>query len=119
MKSMQAAETATKTWIYVEPYLYKNADSGRYYSRFGRQGFRALKTDRISVARLRMADQLRDHKSRIGLYDAAANGDVNMEQVILLYRQALDEDPALGVSTKKTAASRCCALKRPGPHWPE
>lgn len=25
-----------------EPYLFKNADSGRYYSRLGRQGFRAL-----------------------------------------------------------------------------
>ena len=115
MKSMQAAETATKTWIYVEPYLYKNAGSGRYYSRFGRQGFRALKTDRVSVARLRMADQLRDHKSRIGLYDAAANGDVNMEQVIALYRQATEEDPALGVSTKK---DRRISLLRLEKTWP-
>jgi len=46
-------KTPDKTWIYIEPYQYKNGSSGRYYERFGRQGFRALKTDRISVARLK------------------------------------------------------------------
>lgn len=118
MKPVQAAKTADKTWIYVEPYLYKNADSGRYYSRFGRQGFRALKTNRVSVARLRLADQVRDHKGRIGLHDAAANGDVNMEQVIALYRQATEEDPALSASTKKDRRVSLLRLEKTGPHWP-
>lgn len=115
MKTKQAAETADKTWVYVEPYLYKNADSGRYYSRFGRQGFRALKTDRVTVARLRLADRVRDHKGRIGLHNAAGNGDVNMEQVVALYRQATDEDPALSASTKK---DRRISLLRLEKTWP-
>ena len=70
MKTKQTAKTADTTWVYVEPYLYKNADSGRYYSRFGRQGFRALKTDRVTVARLLLADRAHDHKGRIDLHDA-------------------------------------------------
>jgi len=53
MDSEKPVREADKTWIHVEPYLYKNADSGRYYLRFSRQGFRSLRTNRVTVARLR------------------------------------------------------------------
>ncbi len=115
MKSEQSGKATDKTWVYVEPYLYKNANSGRYYARFGRQGFRALKTDRITVARLRLGDQVRDHKERIGMHDAAGNGDVSMEQVVALYRQATETDPSLAASTKK---DRLVALLRLERTWP-
>jgi len=80
MKMEHTVETADKTWVYVEPNLYKNTNSGRYYSRFGRQGFRALKTDRVTGARLRLADRVRDHKGSIELHDVAGKGDVTMAQ---------------------------------------
>lgn len=116
METKQPVETADKTWIYVEPYLYKNADSGRYYSRFGRQGFRALKTDRVTVARLRLADRVRDHKSRIDLHDAAGKGDVTTEQVMTLYAQATADDPSISTSTKK---DRGVSLLRLQKTWPQ
>lgn len=116
MKTKQTAETADKTWVYVEPYLYKNADSGRYYSRFGRQGFRALKTDRVTVARLRLADRVRDHKGRIDLHDAAGKGDVTMEQVMALYTQATADDPGISASTKR---DRGISLLRLQTTWPQ
>ncbi|MEO6873879.1 MAG: tyrosine-type recombinase/integrase [Opitutaceae bacterium] len=116
MKTKQAEETADKTWVYVEPYLYKNADSGRYYSRFGRQGFRALKTDRVSVARLRLADRVHDHKGRTQLQNAAGKGDVTMAQVMDLYTQATAEDPSISASTKK---DRSISLLRLQKTWPQ
>ena len=115
MKTEQTAETASKTWVYVESYLYKNADSGRYYSRFAGQGFRALKTDRITVARLRLADQVRVHKERLATHDAAGKGDVTMEQVITLFRQATEENPGLAASTKR---DRLISLLRLEKTWP-
>jgi len=116
MKTKHTAEAADKTWVYVEPYLYKNADSGRYYSRLGRQGFRALKTDRVTVARLRLADGVRDHKGRIELHDAAGKGDVTMEQVMELYAQATAVDPGISASTKK---DRSISLLRLQKTWPQ
>jgi hypothetical protein len=116
MKKRQTVETSDKTWVYVEPYLYKNADSGRYYSRFGRQGFRALKTDRISVARLRLADRVKDHKERIGLFDAAEKGDVTMDQVMQLYAKATADDPGISASTKK---DRSVSMLRLQKTWPQ
>ena len=116
MNTKHTAKTADKTWVYVEPYLYKNADSGRYYSRFGRQGFRALKTDRVTVARLRLADRVRDHKGRIDLHDAAGKGDVTVEQVMELYGQATADDPGISASTKK---DRGISLLRLQKTWPQ
>ncbi len=103
------AAAATKTWIYVEPYLFKNASSGRYYSRFFRQGFRALRTNRVTVARLRLADRVRDYKGNSGIQSAAENGDVTMEQVITLFETATVENPSLSASTKKDR--RICLLR--------
>ncbi|MBL9194332.1 MAG: tyrosine-type recombinase/integrase [Opitutaceae bacterium] len=103
------AAAATKTWIYVEPYLFKNASSGRYYSRFFRQGFRALRTNRVTVARLRLADRVRDYKGNSRIQSAAENGDVTMEQVIALFESATVENPSLSASTKKDR--RICLLR--------
>ena len=81
MKTKQTAKTADKTWVYVEPYLYKNADSGRYYSRFGRQGFRALKTDRVTVARLRWRIGRMTTRVASTFTMPAGKGDVSVEHL--------------------------------------
>ena len=44
------------TWIHAGENLYRNSDSGKYYvrvKRAGKQIWRALKTDKITIARLR------------------------------------------------------------------
>jgi integrase len=112
------ARKADKTWVYVEPYLYKNADSGRYYSRFGRQGFRALRTDRISVARLRMGEGLGDHKAQTAFSDTCENGDVLMDAVIEDFNRITKESLALGNIAQRTADDRAISLLRLERTWP-
>jgi len=109
MDSEKPAKEADKTWINVEPHLYKNADIGRYYSRFSRQGFRSLRTNRMTVARLRSADRVRDDKGSSGLQSAAENGDFSMAQVIALFETATAENPSPGASGKKDR--RICLLR--------
>jgi len=106
------AAQATKTWIYVEPHLFKNASSGRYYSRFFRQGFRALRTNRVSVPRLRLGDRVRDYKGDKHAETDRQSSDITMAQVILRVETAIAENSSLGESTKDSISPVCWSVAR-------
>jgi len=103
-------------WLYIELGIHKNEGSGKYYSRLGRQGFRTLKTDKISVARLRLSDRLKEYKGEIRSVDSASRGDVSMRQVLDLLLESSNADTNLAPATKRH--HKIC-LQRLEKTWPE
>jgi len=108
--------TKKPAWVHIQPYLYRNTGSGRYYSRLGRQGFRTLKTDRLTVARARLTARLQSYQSQQGLKNHAMSGDVTMAEVISLFTTASKESTDLEPATKK---HREVCLLRLSSTWPD
>ncbi len=106
------------SWERTEPYLYRNRESGRYYVRFAGQGFRALGTDRVSVARLRMAERVRNHKQAIVTAAAAQNGEVTMGDVLASFERETAEKVELGYLSLSSARDRKISLLRLKRTWP-
>ena len=110
-------------WVKVEPYLYRNQISGKYYSRVTASqggirsgGFRALQTSTLTTARLRLRDHLRSFEHSKQQPTAPRKG-VKMREVIEHYRRdEILECPELKASTR---SHREVCLKRLLKTWKE
>jgi integrase len=107
-------------WVTVEPNLLRYRPSGKYYARLRVRGkliVRSLKTNRITVARLRLVDTEKAERQRAEhlASDAAANGKLTFGDALAIYCRRLEGDLSLKVRTKVYYRERIAALKK---SWP-
>lgn len=99
--------------------LVRHIQSGNYYARIRVRGkliWKSLKTDRISVAKLRLSDFHKQERQRAGSCKAVARGKMTFGDALAAYKQKLQNDPDMKPGTKEYYAYRIKALLA---SWPD
>jgi integrase len=108
-----------KTWQKTKhANLVRNVSSGNYYARFrvkGKLVWRCLHADRISVAQIRLADELKKERQKAGSGMAVARGRMTVGDAVAVYRQRLQGSPQLKAKTKFYHEQRLAAILK---SWP-
>jgi len=108
-----------KTWQKTKyANLIRNVSSENYYARFrvkGKLVWRCLDTDRISVAQIRLADELKKERQKAGSGRAVARGRMTAGDAVAVYRERLQGSPQLKVKTKSYHEQRLAAILK---SWP-
>ena len=98
--------------------LYRHGKSGRYYLRTKsgkKEIWRSLKTTTWSVAKLRLADQLKDIRQARGSNRAMESGEMTMTDCVRIYRDRFEGNGDLSEGTRHV---RRTALNRLVKTWP-
>jgi integrase len=98
--------------------LIRYVASGTYYARFrvkGKLVRKSLKTDVLSVGKLRLSDMEKQERQRAESGDAAARGKMTVVDAIQIHRQRVAGDASLKPRTKEYHDQRIAALLR---SWP-
>ena len=72
--------------------LVRNTASGNYYARpriKGKLIWKSLKTDSLSVAKLRLGDFLKEENHRAEVLQSAARGKMTFGDAVTIYRERL------------------------------
>ena len=77
-----------------------------------------LKTDRMSVAQLRLGDFLKEERHKAESVQATARGKMTFEQALKTYRERLKADVSLKDRSKEYREERIAALLS-AQSWPE
>jgi integrase len=99
--------------------LVRHVQSGNYYARIRVRGkliWKTLKTDRISVAKLRLSDFHKEERHRADAHKAVARGKMTFGQALETYRERLKGDQSLKDRSKTYREERIAALLK---SWPE
>jgi len=99
--------------------LVRHVQSGNYYARIRLRGkliWKTLKTDRISVAKLRLSDFHKEERHRADAHKAVARGKMTFGQALETYRERLKGDQSLKNRSKTYREERITALLK---SWPE
>ena len=83
--------------------LVRNTSSGNYYARARVRGkliWKTLKTDRMSVAKLRLGDFLKEENHRAEATQATVRGKMTFGDALVIYRQQLQDAHHLKPSAK-------------------
>jgi integrase len=99
--------------------LVRHVQSGNYYARIRVRGkliWKTLKTDRISVAKLRLSDFHKEERQRAEAHKAVARGKMTFGQALETYRERLKGDQSLKDRSKTYREERIAALLK---SWPE
>ena len=99
--------------------LVRHVQSGNYYARIRVRGkliWKSLKTDRISVAKLRLGDFHKEERQRASAQAAVARGKMTFGDALAAYQQKLQNDPNIKPKTKEYYEFRIKALLE---SWPE
>ncbi|MGA9779122.1 MAG: site-specific integrase [Verrucomicrobiia bacterium] len=93
--------------------LVRHVQSGNYYARIRVRGkliWKSLKTDRISVAKLRLSDFQREERQRAAARKAVARGKMTFADALQTYRERLKGDHSLKERSKTYREERITAL---------
>lgn len=99
--------------------LVRHVQSGNYYARIRVRGkliWKSLKTDRISVAKLRLGDFHKEERKRAAAHKAVARGKMTFGSALQTYRERLNSDYSLKERTREFREERINALLK---SWPE
>ncbi len=99
--------------------LVRYVPSGVYFSRIRVRGKlirRSLKTDRLPVAKLRLADLEKVERQRVEVQGAVANGNMRFGDALAVFRNRLANDNTLKPRSKVYREERIAALLK---SWPE
>lgn len=99
--------------------LVRNVQSGTYYARIrvgGKLIWKSLKTDRISVAKLRLSDFHKEERQRVSAQHAVARGKMLFDDALQTYRERLKGDHSLKDRSKTYREERITALVK---SWPD
>ena len=99
--------------------LVRYKPSGIYFSHAkvgGKLIRRSLKTEVLSIAKLRLRDLLAGEHQRAGRQKAVAAGKMTFSDAVNIYKQRLDQDAEIKPRTKKYQAEILEAVQRA---WPE
>ena len=93
--------------------LVRNTASETYYARVRVKGkliWKSLKTDRLSVAKLRLGDFLKEENHRSEIIQSAERGKMIVGDAVAIFRQRLSEAQHLKPGAKWSERNfRCCA----------
>jgi integrase len=98
--------------------LIRYKRSGKYFARLRVRGKlirRSLKTTRISVAKLRLADLEKEERQKAEHQDAVTDGEMTFADALAVYRQRLNADSSLKPRSKTYREERIAALLK---SWP-
>ena len=99
--------------------LVRHVQSGNYYARIrvcGKLIWKSLKTDRISVAKLRLGDFHKEERQRAAAQTAVARGKMTFADALQTYRERLKGDHSLKDRSKSYREERITALLK---SWPD
>src|SRR5208283_3051156 len=97
----------------------RHIQSGNYYARIRVRGkliWKSLKTDRISVAKLRLGDFHKEERQRASTLAAVARGKMSFGDALTTYQQKLQNDPNIKPKTREYYDFRIKALLK---SWPD
>jgi integrase len=98
--------------------LVRHVQSGNYYARIRVRSkliWKSLKTDRISVAKLRLSDFHKEERQRAASQTAVARGVMTFGDALEMFKQRLQNDPDAKPKTKEYYHWRISALLK---SWP-
>ena len=119
MKSNSPNNTGSRWQKTPVANLVRHVQSGTYYARIRVRGkliWKSLKTDRISVAKLRLSDFHREERQRAAAQTAVARGKMNFTDALQTYRERLKGDHSLKERSKVYREERITALLK---SWPD
>ena len=99
--------------------LVRHIQSGNYYARIRLRGkliWKSLKTDRISVAKLRLSDFHKEERKRAEAHKAVARGKMTFGDALETYQERLKGDYSLKDRSKTYREERIAALLK---SWPD
>ena len=115
-----SADTKEQRWLKTPvANLVRHVQSENYYARLrvhGKLIWKSLKTDRISVAKLRLTDFQKEERQRAAASKAVSRGKMTFGDALAAYKQQRDNDPNLKPGTKEYDAFRIKALLE---SWPD
>jgi len=117
---MSEANEPQKTWI-KSPVanLYQYAPTGGYYARPRLKGkiiSKSLKTDKLHVAKMRLADFLREIHCRAAIQGAFQKGKMTFGMATDEFKMQLETNPKLKPRSKSYRLERLKAIEK---SWPE
>lgn len=115
---MSAVKTV-KTWEKTNQQNLVRHKSGRYYARLflnGKELWKSLKTDSISVAKARLGQALKEHRERRARNVSATSANMTFQQAADLHLQRLDEKVSIKKRTRKYWRDILKAILK---SWPE
>jgi integrase len=119
MKTNSSDETESRWQKTPVANLVRHVPSGNYYARIRVRGkliWKSLKTDRISVAKLRLGDFHKEERQRAAAHTAVARGKMTFGAALETYRERLKGDYALKDRSKTYRQERIAALLK---SWPD
>ena len=119
MKSNSSDNTDLRWQKTLVANLVRHVQSGNYYARFRVRGkliWKSLKTDRISVAKLRLGDFHKVEWQRAAAQTAVTRGKMKFADALQTYRDRLMGDQSLEDRSKAYWQERITALLK---SWPE
>jgi hypothetical protein len=75
--------------------LVRNTASGNYYARVRVKGkliWKSLKTDTLSVAKLRLGDFLKQESHRVEIVQAASRGRMTFGDAVAIYTKRIEDE---------------------------
>lgn len=99
--------------------LMRHRQSGNYYARIRLRGkliWKSLKTDRISVAKLRLGDFHKKERQHANATKAVARGKMTFADALQTYRERLKGAHSLKQRSKNYREERITALLKSWPH---
>ncbi|MGA2868317.1 MAG: site-specific integrase [Verrucomicrobiota bacterium] len=99
--------------------LVRHVQSSNYYARIRVRGkliWKSLKTDRISVAKLRLGDFHKEERQRAAAQTAVTRGKMTFADALQTYRERLKGDHSLKDRSKSYREERITALLK---SWPD
>lgn len=98
--------------------LVRYVPSGKYFARLrvhGKLIRRCLKTNKISVAKIRLADLEKVERQRVETHGAISNGTMTFGDALAIFEQRMQGDGSLKPRSKEYRSERIAALLR---SWP-
>jgi integrase len=114
---MNKSESQSK-WAQIKPYLVRYVPSGKIYARFRAAGKliqKSLKTDRVSVAALRLGDLMKCERAKAEGLKAEVRGKMKFADALRIFQHRLEGDYTLKPRTKEYYGERVKALLK---SWP-
>jgi integrase len=119
MKTNSSENTDTRWQKTPVANLVRHVQSGNYYARIRVRGkliWKSLKTDRISVAKLRLGDFHKQERQRAAASAAVVRGKMTFGDAAAAYKKQRENDPNLKAGTVEYDDYRIKALLE---SWPE
>ncbi|MDB6112656.1 MAG: hypothetical protein JWR69_4406 [Pedosphaera sp.] len=98
--------------------LVRYVPSGMFYARFrvkGKLVWRSLKTDRVTVAQMRLGDEVKKERQKAGSIEAVMKGRMCFGDALAVYKQRIENSRDLKPRTKTYHQERIASILK---SWP-